>query len=337
MMGRKRQHKNRHLPPRMHQKGKSYYLVVWNGSRNVWKKIGSTYAEAMIEYTKLERLGERPLASRKFKSLVKEYKLSEFPGLAKSTRASYELALDNILKAFGEADVDQILPAHIGKYMDLRSSKHSANKEKAVMSRIFQLGIRWGWVTENPARLIDYHPTKRRRRIITKSEWNAVQLAAGSDLVPVLMDLLYITGLRIGDTLKLRFDDVTKDGILVRQSKNSVEGIYELTDALANVIERASKLHVKPGVVKLLRPGTTIIHTRRMKQYSYYGIRSIFRRVVDRAGIEDLHIHDIRRTAITNAKKQGRRAQEFSLHRTESEANAYVVEVPIVKPLEPMG
>jgi len=337
MMGRKRQHKNRHLPPRMHQKGKSFYLVVWDGTRSKWQKIGSTYAEAMIEYVKLERLGDRPQKSQKFKDLVAEYKLNEMPKLADSTQASYNLALVSVLNSFGEADVDQIQPAHIGRYMDLRTSKHSANKEKAVMSRIFKMGIRWGWCTDNPARLIDYHPVSRRRRIITKSEWNKVQLAAGNDLVPVLMDLLYLTGLRIGDVLKLRFDDVTEDGILVRQSKNSVEGVYELTNAMSDVIERARGLHVKPDVTKLIRPGTTIIHTRRHKPYSYYGIRSIFRRVVDRAGIEDFHIHDIRRTAITNAKKEGRRAQEFSLHRTEKEANAYVVEVPRVRPLEPMG
>ncbi len=87
---------------------------------------------------------------------------------------------------------------------------------------------------------------------------------------------------------------------------------------------------------KRIPEGTTIIHTRRLKPYTYYGIRSIFRRVVDRAKLPDVHIHDIRRTAITNAKKEGRRAQEFSLHKTESEANAYVVEVPRVRPLEPM-
>jgi len=337
MMGRKRQYKNRHLPPRMHQKGKSYYLVVWNGSRNVWKKIGSTYADAMIEYVSLERLGDRTQKSQKFKDLVKEYKLNEMPKLAESTRASYNLALVSVLNSFGDADVTQITPAHIGRYMDLRTSKHSANKEKAVMSRVFQLGIRWGWCTENPAKLIDYHPTKRRQRIITKSEWSKIQLAAATDLVPVLMDLLYATGLRIGDVLKLRFDDVTPDGILVRQSKNQVVGVYELTKTLAAVIERASKLHVKPGVTKLIPKGTTIIHTRNLKPYTYYGIRSIFRRVVDRAKLSDVHIHDIRRTAITNAKKEGRRAQEFSLHKTESEANAYVVEVPRVRPLEPMG
>lgn len=151
------------------------------------------------------------------------------------------------------------------------------------------------------------------------------------------MDLLYATGLRIGDVLKLKFDDVTEDGILVRQSKNQVVGVYELTDTLTDVIERAKRLHVKPGVAKFLPKGTTIIHARSLKPYTYYGIRSIFRRVVDKAKLPDIHIHDIRRTAITNAKKEGRRAQDFSLHRTESVANAYVVEVPRVRPLEPMS
>lgn len=335
-MGRKRNNKNRHLPPRMHQKGKSFYLAVWNGQKQVWTKLGTSYSDAMIEYCRLERVGNNPKEIRTFSDLADEWKLSKYPKLAESTRASYDLALDNIIPAFGEAEPNQITPAHIGRYMDLRSSKHSANKEMAVMSGIFKLGIRHGHVSQNPTALIEYHPTKRRERIITKAEWSAIQLAAPNDLVPVLMDLLYVTGLRIGDVLRLRFDDVKTDGIMVRQSKNSVSGMYEMTKPLAAIFARAKQLHVQSDIKKLIPAGTTIIHTRRMKPYTYYGLRSIFRRVVDRAKLSDIHIHDIRRTAVTNAKRQGRRPQDFSLHKTESEANAYVVEVPRVRPLEPM-
>lgn len=93
----------------------------------------------------------------------------------------------------------------------------------------------------------------------------------------------------------------------------------------------------RSGKVRMLfKPETTLIQKRDLDPYTYYGFRSIWRTTITWAGLEDIHIHDIRRTAITAAKQTGIRPIEFSLHRTEAEANAYVIEVPRVRPLEPM-
>ncbi len=71
------------------------------------------------------------------------------------------------------------------------------------------------------------------------------------------------------------------------------------------------------------------------KPYTYYGFRANFERTRVKAGVEDVHFHDIRAKAITDASNQGRKAQSFSLHKTEAEAEAYVKlrQVPVVIPL----
>lgn len=334
-MGRKRSQKNRHLPPYMHRKGRAFYLVLWDGKRLHTTPLGSDYPAALAKYAKLMPLSIEPGST--FADLAAEYLKAEFHKLRPATQASYSLALDNLILAFGTAPVTEISAAHVGRYMDLRSSIHSANREKAVLSKILNLGVRWGWCTENVARKVEYHRTTRRRRIITAGEWSAIKLAATSDLVPVFMDLAFATGLRVGDLLALRWSQKREDGLHVLQGKNNVEGVYELTPALDAVLDRARRLHGRSGKVRsLLKPETAIIHKRNLEPYTYYGFRSIWRRTVERAKHPDIHIHDIRRTAITAAKQTGIRPCDFSLHRTEKEANAYVVEVPRVRPLEPM-
>lgn len=332
-MGRHRTKKNRHLPPRMRFKHGTYYLDTGTGSNRKWLRLGRDRHEAWAKYAQLLPVAEKRGGT--FADLVAECVRSpQWARLAPRTRADYDTALENLLKAFGDAPVTQIRETDVGRYMDLRSSIHGANREKAVLSKVLQLGIRWGWCKENVAQKIGYHPTQARKRIITRAEWKAIWLA-GLDPLPVFMDLAFITGLRVGDVLALRWSQVRDDGLYVLQSKNHVEGLYEMTQGLRDVLERARRLHMKSDSVSpLLKPDTAIIHTKKFRPYKYAGIRSSWDRACVRAEVEGVRIHDIRRTAITMAKKAGRNPQEFSLHKTAAQAAEYVVEVPRVRPLE---
>ena len=325
----------------MHRKKNSYFLVTWDGKKRTWTALGTDYYKALVKYGQLLPTEIEP--GHTFGHLAKEYLKTEFHKLSPATQESYTLALNNLVKAFGKAPVKAIRASDIGRYMDLRSSKHSANREKAVMSKILNLGVRWGWCDENVTKKISYHPSERRKRIITQEEFEAIRQASTSDLIPVFMDLAFVTGLRVKDLLTMTWLQVRDDGLYVKQSKNSVEGLYELTPTLTWVLSRARRLHGRSGKVRsLLKPTTTIIHKRNLDPYTYYGFRSIWRTTVQRAFPKhnendpppDIHIHDIRRTAITTAKQTGIRPVDFSLHKTESEANAYVIEIPKVRPLD---
>lgn len=316
----------------MHFKNGAYYLVAGSGTQRKWVRLSENRHQAFVEYAKLLPTAKK--RGRTFAELATECIQHRWADLAERTRADYDKALENLMRAFGDAPVDQIRAVDVGRYMDLRSSIHGANREKAVLSKVLQLGIRWGWCTENVAKDIPYHSTKARKRIITQGEWKSIKLAA-LDPLPVFMDLAFITGLRVSDVLALRWKQVTAEGLYVLQAKNQVEGLYELTDDLKDVLDRAKRLHMKSGNVSpLLKPDMAIIHTKQLKPYKYAGIRSSWDRALRRAKLTGIRIHDIRRTAITMAKQAGRNPRDFSLHKTEAQASAYVIEVPTVRPLE---
>lgn len=319
----------------MHFKNGAFYLVTGTGKNRKWLRLSSDRHQAWAEYARLLPTIER--RGHTFADLVAECVRSPaWARIAERTRGDYEKALDNLLRAFGDAPPNQIKPSDVQRYMDVRSSIHGANREKAVLSKVLQYGVGHDWCSENVARKIGYHSTQPRRRIITAAEWKAIQLAA-LDPLPVFMDLAYVTGLRVSDVLALRWKQVREDGLYVLQAKNRVEGLYELSDDLNAILERAKRLHGRSGGVStLIRPETAIIHTRKLQPYKYAGIRSSWVRACKRAGVEGVRIHDIRRTAITHAKQAGRNVRDFSLHRTEAQAQEYVVEVPRVVPLEMM-
>lgn len=331
-MSRPRTRKHRHLPPRMHYKNGAYYLVSGTGSTRKWKRLSDNRHAAYAEYARLLPTLDRIGGS--FAEIAADAVKHHWPTLAERTQADYTRALENLLRYFGDAPIDQIRPGHVKRYMTLRSSKHEANREHAVLSAIFTWAVEMDLAASNPARKVRYHSTEARRRIITPAEWKAIKLAA-LDPLPVFMDLAYVTGLRVGDVLALRWNQVTDEGLYVLQAKNRVEGLYTMTDSLAAILDRAKRLHMQAdNVAPLLKPSTAIIHTRKRQPYKYAGIRSSWVRACKRAEVKGVRIHDIRRTAITHAKTQGRRPQDFSLHRTEAQAQEYVVEVPRVRPLE---
>ena len=64
----------------------------------------------------------------------------------------------------------------------------------------------------------------------------------------------------------------------------------------------------------------------------YKGVRDLLQRYVDKAGLTDIHLHDFRAKAITDAKKQGHDPQALAGHTTETQTVRYLrnKEIPLV-------
>ncbi len=60
---------------------------------------------------------------------------------------------------------------------------------------------------------------------------------------------------------------------------------------------------------------------------------------VKKAGICDIHFHDIRAKALTDAKRQGKDAQQLAGYATSAMTDRYVKsrEIEVVEPLEKIG
>lgn len=308
MVGRRKA--NYDLPPRMYLKCGSYYYVTRD---NQWLNLGKDLPIAKRKWAELSGLA--PTGG--MTTLMDRYMQEIAPKKAPRTYKDNLSEIENLRKVFGEMEVRAVKPMHIAKYLDLRGvdAPVRANREKALLSHIFTMGMRWGMCDTNPCRGVHRNTEAKRDRYITDEEFRAVWSKA-TPMVQCVMDLAYMTAQRIGDLLALRRGDITDTGVYFKQGKTGKKLIVEMTPELREVLDRAASIHRIKSMF--------VIATKTGSKYTYDGISAMFRRYVTEAKIDDFHFHDIRAKALTDAKRAGIDAQRLAGHATETMTAHYV-------------
>lgn len=137
-------------------------------------------------------------------------------------------------------------------------------------SDMFTKAIRWGVVDTNPCRGIERFAEKPRTRYIEDWEYLAFKKDAG-DLIAAFMDFKLITGLRKGDVLAMKLQQLRDDGIHITINKTGKRIVIEWSDALRLAVERVRQL---PRPVR----GMHLFCTRRGSPYTVSGFSSIWQR-----------------------------------------------------------
>ena len=125
-------------------------------------------------------------------------------------------------------------------------------------------------MSNNPCTGIERFSEKPRQRYVTDSEYLAFRDFAGT-LIGVYMDFKLLTGLRRGDILAIRLDQLKEDGIHVRISKTDKPIIIEWSDALKGAVTAARRL---PRPVT----GLYLFSTCKGQPYTSSGFSSIWQR-----------------------------------------------------------
>lgn len=230
------------------------------------------------------------------------------------------LEAQNLRAVFGKMRPEDIKPKHVYAYLDLRgkNAPSAANREKALLSHMFTIGIRWGLIEVNPCRDVRKISIDKRTRYITDAEFAAVK-AVSSEVVRLIMDFAYLTGQRIGDVLEVRLTDLLDDGILIEQNKSGgkVRLLVLWNDDLRRLVASIRAMDKQCGSVFLF-------HGRGGHPYTYGGFSSMFRRFVQKAGVLDFHFHDIRAKSLTDLKRAGGDAQLLAGHQSSEMTDHYV-------------
>ena len=322
IMGRRRK-ANFNLPPRMYLKHGAYYYV---SRENKWTRLSDDKAIAFAKWAEIEGETPRPLGSEKprtgsMAALIEKYMVEIAPKKAKATYTGNVMEAKNLNGVFGNMLVLEIRPTHIARYLDIRGIKAPirANREISLLSHIFSYAMRWGQIDRNPCLGVAKHPEKGRDRYITDAEFEAVKILA-SELIQIVMDFAYITAMRKGDILSLRLDQITDEGIWIKQSKTGSKQLYEWTAGLVDVVTRAKSLK---------RPirGLYLFCTRQGQPYSDTGFKAMWNRVQVKWAIQGgkrFTFHDIRAKALTDAKRMGMDAQTLAGHASAAMTEHYI-------------
>lgn len=311
-MGKKRQ-SNKHLPRRLYQKGRAYYYVTRD---NRWLNLGRDYPAALAEWAKLE--GAHNPGNGLVAGAIDRYIIEDLPKLAPKTRTDRARILERLRRVFGAMPLDQVKPIHVREYLDRRSAKVAANRDIAVLSTLYTCAINWGWTERNPCTGIRRHRERPRDRHISDAELEALKVAA-DPTYRAIIELAYLTAARRADVLELRLADITDDGIYIRQNKTGHRQRFTWTPALRQAIA-AAKLARKTRNIEYL------FTSRHGQPITITAFNSAWRRLRARAGLEDIHFHDIRGKTLTDARRQRGLdyAQDLGGHSNRNQTEAYV-------------
>lgn len=209
-----------------------------------------------------------------------------------STERDMVRAIDYLSKRFAEFRPAQVTTPIVFEALKPWLGKaRSFNRVRSVLKQAMSFaaleGLREG---HNPVDDVPQRILKKRIRIVTPAELDAMakalmQAKRGGPAHVRMLGLCIKTGQRIGDVLKFRAQDITDDGLLVTQGKTGEPLVIEWDAELRELVEACFVGRDKIGPLLVQSTG---------KAYRYAGVRSAWVRAMERAGIEDLHIHDLR-------------------------------------------
>jgi len=231
--------------------GAWYYLkpIIKAGKNTTqWIRLGKTEKEMYQQLAELKSEGAGLMAA-----IIERYRKEIIVKKAVNTQNAQGKQLDRLKRAFGHMRPSDLRPSHIAKYHDLVGDKapFQANRELALMTHVCKYAVRWGHIDDNPCREVQRFPEQARERYISDAEYTAAR-----DIAPlwvqIIMDLAYVTGQRRIDLLSLTRNQITDQGILIKQSKTGANLLIEWTPDLESIITRAQ--------TELLPAGTASIY-----------------------------------------------------------------------------
>lgn len=213
----------------------------------------------------------------------------------KSVKGDESLLRLHVLPALGSKRVDSVTRADVtALHHALKATPYQANRVLALLSKMFNLAERWGLQPDgsNPCRHVQHYREERRERFLSAAELQRL----GAVLAEVERDetehpsavvavrLLALTGLRMREVLTLRWEAVDFEGGRLHLADTKTgKRTLPVGGAALRALEQAPRQEGNPYVCPGDREGCHLV-----------GLRKIWYRLRERAGLDDVRIHDLR-------------------------------------------
>jgi integrase len=281
----------------------TYYYYDSGGKPRREIPLGADYTMALRKWAEINETV--PTETKTIAWAIGRYLGSpQFADLGEGSKKDYKYALDAILKAFGDAPLEEVKSSHVTLYIDKRSaeSRHRALREKAVLSMIYSWCMARDFCASNPVAVIKTKRLPGRKHVyIDDKALDDVYARAPQDLKDAI-DLAYYTGQRPGDILGLTTKNLQDGHLEYRQSKTGTAQRIKIAGGLKGVIDRllARKAEHKVQNVYLLVNAKGQKLTKAMLRFRFETARK-------EAGITgaEFQFRDLRRKSGSDMRDQG--------------------------------
>lgn len=202
-----------------------------------------------------------------------------------------------VLPAWSSHKIQSITRQDVIKLHDKigRNAPYEANRVLSLVSKLFNFAVHMEMIDgnhQNPASGVTKFKEKKRDRFVTPSELpklvEAIQNEPNQSAKYALW-LYLLTGLRKEELLTAKWSDIVELGsnyqLRIEDTKNEKTHYLPLSDAAMEILNQIPRVEGNPYIIVGKNKGTHLIN-----------INKPWRRVRLVAGIEDVRLHDLRRT-----------------------------------------
>ena len=169
---------------------------------------------------------------------------------------------------------------------------YQANRTLERIRAIFNKAIEWGWVGDNPTNGIKKYKEKKRDRFLTSEElprfWEALSQEP-NDTIQDYVLLSLFTGARKSNVLAMRWQDIDfrQETWRIPETKNGDPQVIPLVTQAIEILQKRKHLNEQ---------SPWVFPSKTSASGHLIDPKKAWARILKKAGIEDLRIHDLRRT-----------------------------------------
>ncbi len=281
---------HRNLPPCVYSKHGAYWYV----KEGKWTRLAPDLPTALQRYAALAAPTNSGMPA-----LIEIAHVEIIRNKRPNTVSQYDQCRRVLKEMLAEFAPEQVRGADVATVKSAYADRPSmGNRLLSYLRLVFNYALERGMVDYNPCVGIKRHAESKRRRYLSDAEFHSIYTAASENLKPIIM-VAYLTGQRIGDVLKIKLSDVSADGIYFEQEKTGSRVLVAMTPDLERAIKAARSLHRSVASMSLFSV------KRGGRPYTYATVQDMWATAVERSGVPDAHLHDLRAKSLTDAKRQG--------------------------------
>ncbi len=329
------------------QRGKDSWVIVYDIGRDAtgarrqkWQRVPGTRKDAERELAKILHEMNTGAYVEPSKMTVGEYLdrwLEDYarPNVAAKTFERYhQIVRQHLSPALGHHPLSKLQPLHIQACYSKASasgrvdgrgglSPQSVLHHHRVLRQALSRAVKWRLLVVNPADAAEPpSPQRKEMQALDDAETAKLLRAAQGTWLHVPVALAVTTGLRRGEVLGLRWDDLnldagtlavrqslqqTKDGLAFKQPKNGKSRVVALPGLTIEILRqhRARQATEKLALGGVYDDQRLVCAAPTGKPYPPDNISGAFARLVGRAGVKKIRFHDLRHTHATQLLGQG--------------------------------
>lgn len=317
----------------IYQRRKTWWIQYYGQGQLFRESTRSELKSAAVSLLKLRegeiahgRLPALKAERTTFEQLAALY-LQDYQINGRKTLGRAQELTDRLRESFGRFRACRITSDHIRSYITRRQSEGMANgtinRELAALKRMFRLAsLQTPPLVIGTPHIPHLQENNVRQGFFTEGEYKLLR-AVLPDHMKVPLIIAYWTGMRAGEVVTLRWDQIDLERRLIRLEPGATKNnqgrliplVKEVTDALWQW--KQQMLHRYPAC-------RWVCHFRGEQLQRVP--KATWKNACKRVGLKGKLFHDLRRTAVRNMVRAGipeRVAMEISGHKTRSVFDRY--------------